>query len=137
MWHECWPLDDDPTARDEFSSIYEWSVPGIGEVGAAGQPVWLKAHQSTVAIRFSDTFEETPGREARDLPDACLVLSGGALRLDYPPPLPKWGKPARGLGYGLPIISWRAASDDFRVFARGVTLTYQGGLWRWDAEWKG
>ena len=81
MWRDCWPLYDDPSANEEFVSTMQWSVPGVGEVGVAGQLLWLKANKSAVVIRFSDTYEEREGHEGRDLPEACLVLSGGVLHL--------------------------------------------------------
>ena len=102
----------------------------MGEVGVAGQVLWLKAKASTVAIRFSDTYKETEGHEGKDLPEACLVLNGGVMQLDYPPPLPKFRRPRQELAYGWPDVTWRAASDELRVISEGVTLTYRGGTWK-------
>ena len=131
MWEGCWPLHDDDASEEQFVLIREWTVPAVGEVAVAGQPLWLRINSSTVAIRFSKTWENTAAREPTNLPQGCLVLSGGALFLEYPPPLPKLRKPPRELGYDWLMISWRAASDELRVISIGVTLTYQGGMWRW------
>lgn len=136
MWHSCRPKDEDPAEFEQFQSVTDWSVPGVGEIGFNGPLELLSVRGTSLGFRFARTTEEREGYTPVDLPHARFVVTDSAIELTLPTrPSRRFLQPPLNEGYGLPSIEWRAASDELRIIASGVRFLCAGGLWHWKLDW--